>query len=84
MPKEQQYSIDIISALTERTIRRLWITIILLLVLFVGTNAGWICYESQFSKEITTTEQTVLQSTEDGNNSNIGFVGGDYIGDANS
>lgn len=79
MPKEQQYSIDIISALTERTIRRLWVTIILLLVLLVGTNAGWIYYESQFS-----TEKTVIEATTDdtstaivaNDNSEVSFVGG--------
>ena len=34
----------------ERINKRLWITVILLIILLVGTNAGWIWYESQFIK----------------------------------
>lgn len=37
-----------VAARMERTNKRLWITVILLIVLLVGTNAGWILYESQF------------------------------------
>ena len=32
----------------ERTIRRLWILLLVLVVLLVGSNALWIWYESQF------------------------------------
>lgn len=32
----------------ERINKRLWIVLILVICLFVGTNAGWIWYESQF------------------------------------
>lgn len=32
----------------ERTIKRLWILCILLIVLLVGTNLAWIIYKSQF------------------------------------
>ena len=35
-------------------IKRLWITVILLIVLLVGTNAGWIVYESQFEDVVVT------------------------------
>ena len=38
-----------VAARMERTNKRLWITVILLIVLLVGTNAGWIIHESQFS-----------------------------------
>lgn len=31
----------------ERTIRRLWILLLVLVVLFVGSNAAWIWYEAQ-------------------------------------
>lgn len=43
----------------ERANKRLWIIIIILIVALVGTNAGWIIYESQFSKVVTTVEQQV-------------------------
>ena len=53
--RENQYSIDILKALAEQTIKRLWIIIILLIVLLFGTNAAWIYYENQFTDEITET-----------------------------
>ncbi len=43
----------------ERANKRLWIIIIILIVALVGTNAGWIIYESQFSEVVTTVEQQV-------------------------
>ena len=65
-------------ARAERTAKRLWITILLLIVLLVGTNAGWIWYQSQF--EYCQTTQEVTQDVENGNNS---FIGGDCYGKAN-
>lgn len=32
----------------ERNIKRLWILCIIIFIALVGTNAGWIWYESQF------------------------------------
>lgn len=46
----------------ERSNRRLWIVIILLILLLVGSNAGWLYYESQF----TDTEVTQEVDTGDG------------------
>lgn len=43
----------------ERANKRLWVIIIILIVALVGTNAGWIIYESQFSEVVTTVEQQV-------------------------
>lgn len=79
--EKEQYPIDILVGLAERTIKKLWVIIILLIVLLVVTNAGWIWYESQF-EDVTTTMQEVEQTT-DGGGSNS-FVGGDYIGSAES
>lgn len=60
--------------------RTLWfIVVIVLLLLLFGTNAAWINYESQFSKEEIT--QEVWQDAENGINR---FVGGDYYGDTES
>ena len=60
----------------ERTIRRLWILIIILSVFLVSSNVAWLMYESQY-EDVTTTEQTVKQvaSGEEANNT---FVGGNY------
>ena len=59
-------------ARAEIMIKRLWITILLLIVLLVGTNGLWIWYESQFQYYQTT--QEVTQESDYGDNS---FIGGD-------
>lgn len=74
---EKQYYMDIISGLAERTIKRLWIVVILLIVLLVGTNAMWIYHESQY--EDATITQDVLQEVS-GENSRNYFNCGDYYG----
>jgi hypothetical protein len=33
----------------ERTIKRLWILVIILVLLLVGSNGAWLYYESQFN-----------------------------------
>lgn len=35
----------------ERTIKRLWVLLILVISLLVATNGAWIWYESQFAEE---------------------------------
>lgn len=60
----------------ERTIKRLWILAILLIVLLVGSNCAWLWYESQFTDEIVT-EIEAQQETSEGNNY---VVGGDMNG----
>ena len=40
----------------ERQIKRLWITILTLILLLVCTNAAWIWHESQFEDVVTTIE----------------------------
>ena len=46
----------------ERTIRRLWVLCIILILLLAGSNAAWIYYESQFVDEVTTVTQDVDSS----------------------
>lgn len=74
-----QYSIDAIASMAERTIKRLWILIIILVLLLFGTNAAWVYYESQL--ETITVSQEVEQDAENGSNRS---VGGDYYGAAES
>lgn len=45
-----------IMARMERTIRRLWILCIILILLLAGTNGAWIWYENQFIDEIEVTQ----------------------------
>ena len=58
----------------ERQTKRLWITILVLIFLLVGTNCAWRWYESQFE----TIEETVIEAEQDGTGINI--VGGGDIG----
>ncbi len=53
----------------ERTIRRLWILCIVLILLLAGTNAAWIYYENSFE------DITVTQENDDGYNNYIGEDG---------
>lgn len=55
-PNVRQYDIDLLSAMAERTIKRLWICVLVLIVALIGTNAGWLYYESQFETIETTIE----------------------------
>ena len=41
----------------ERQIKRLWITILVLIFMLVGTNAAWLWYNSQFDTVETVTEE---------------------------
>lgn len=67
-------------ATLERTIRRLWILIIILVALLFGTNAAWIYYESQWEVYETTVE---AEQVTDGGGSNYA-VGGDIYGETES
>lgn len=40
----------------ERTVKKLWVLLIIVLALLFGTNAGWIWYEAQFIDESVTQE----------------------------
>ena len=65
-------------ARAERTAKRLWITILLLIVLLVGTNAGWIWYESQFE------DIAISQENEDGYNNFVGNDGDIFNGETDN
>lgn len=63
----------------ERTIKRLWITIMLLICLLVGSNLAWLYYNEQFETvESTAITQEVEQEADNGTNN---FIGGDYNGE---
>ena len=57
---------DAYISMAERTIKRQWITILLLILLLVGSNLAWLRYESQFSNEETTTVTQELDSKGSG------------------
>lgn len=55
----------------ERTIKRLWILLILVIVLLVGSNCAWIYYESSFEDETV----TITQENDSGYNNYVGRDG---------
>lgn len=57
----------------ERINRRLWIAVILLIILLVGSNIAWLIYESQFERY----EETTIDATQDGKGINI--IGGGNV-----
>lgn len=62
----------------ERTIKRLWILCLVLIIALLGTNAGWLYYETSFD-EVSVTQE--VEATADGNGDlNLNTVGGDYYG----
>lgn len=63
-------------ARAERTIKRLWIALLICIFLIVGTNVAWIVYESQFE------DIEITQENEDGYNNFIGNDGDIYNGEA--
>lgn len=59
-------------ARAERQSKRLVAIIVLLIVLLVGSNIGWLVYESSFETvESTVEEYQIEQDAESGNNNSI-------------
>lgn len=63
---------ELAMAREERTVKRLWITILTLIFLFVGSNCAWLWYNSQFE----VVETTSIEAEQDGSGVNI-VSGGD-------
>lgn len=64
----------------ERTIKRLFVIVILLIVLLVGTNAAWLYYESQWD---IVESWEVVQENDGGYNNYIGNDGDIINGETN-
>ena len=62
----------------ERTIKRLWVLCIILIVALLGTNAGWIYWENQWEDVVVTQD---VEATADGESDlNLNTIGGDFYG----
>lgn len=61
----------------ERMNRRLWITNIILILILLATNAGWLIYENSFEDVYTSVDQEV--DTGEGDATVIGV--GNYNGE---
>ena len=62
-------------ARAKRQFKRLIAVIILLIVLLVGSNAGWLWYESTMETVEETTETIITQENADGYNNYVGNDG---------
>lgn len=69
----------------ERTIKRLWVTTIILILSLLGTNAAWIYWESQweYTQETTSVTQDVDTGNGDTNVTGIGDIYGTSETDGN-
>lgn len=66
----------------ERTNKRLFIVVLVLILSLIGTNGAWIYYESQFQVDQTTVEQEVDTGNGDAVVVGIGDIYGE--GEADS
>ena len=66
-------------ARAERQAKRLIAIIILLIVLLVGSNVGWLIYENQF-EDVITSEEIIVDAEENGIANYIGNDGDIYNG----
>ena len=62
----------------ERELKRLWIVILVLIFMLVGSNCAWLWYESQFETIETVEEYQIEQDAESGNNNSI-INGGEIV-----
>lgn len=69
--RENQYYVDIVKGLAERTIKRIWIAWILTILLLVCSWVAFFWYENQY----TTESIDITQENEDGYNNYIGNDG---------
>jgi hypothetical protein len=64
------------TARQERTIKRLWVICIILIMALLATNGAWLWWESQFEYyEVT---QEIDATSDDYSDLNLTAVGGDY------
>ena len=74
-------------ARAERTNKRLWILIIILILALIGTNAGWIYHASKFTDEEYTV-RVEQDAGEDGKNNFNGntlkLIGGNDYGETDN
>lgn len=71
-------------ARAERHTKALIWVIVLLIVLLVGSNVGWLIYEAQFEVVEETTETIITQDNADGYNNYIGNDGDIVNGETNN
>ena len=68
----EQSKNELAFAFAERMVRRLWVTILVLIFLLVGTNGAWLWWSNQWE---TVESWEITQENEGGNNNYIGNDG---------
>ena len=66
----------------ERQLKRLWVVILVLILLLVGSNCAWLWYESRF-ETVETIEEIVVDAEDDGIANYIGNDGDIINGESN-
>lgn len=69
------YDFESVMARMERTIERLWILCILLIVLLVGTNFAWVYYEQQYEDIVLQQEAETDSGIVNVNGVGVGNIG---------
>lgn len=64
---------EILFSIFERTIRRLWVLCIVLIIMLVATNICWVVYESQYE----TVETTQMIETDTDGAGSVNCIIGD-------
>lgn len=72
---------ELAMAREERTVKRLWITILTLIFLFVGSNCAWLWWSNQWE---TVESWEITQENESGYNNYIGNDGDIVNGEADN
>lgn len=70
MNDENRYIHDAYMSMAERTIRRLWIIIILLIILCATSNVAWVIYEDQF-QTVDCSDVEAMQNIKADENGNV-------------
>jgi hypothetical protein len=70
MNDENRYIHDAYMSMAERTIRRLWILIILLVLILTLSNVGWVIYESQY-QVVDCSDVDAMQNIKTDDNGNV-------------
>ena len=65
----------------ERSNKRLWIIVLVLIVLLVGSNIAWLCYENSM-EEVSTTTSEVTQELDTGGGGDAMINGDVNIGES--
>lgn len=72
---------ELAMARSERTVKRLWITILTLIFLLVGSNCAWLWWSNQWE---TVESWEITQENESGYNNYIGNDGDIVNGEADN